>query len=72
MNKYTLGNRIADTRIKNGMKAYELADRLGIAGTTMSFYENGKTLPRADMLVDIAKIFNVSIDYLCGLTEETK
>lgn len=46
----------------------QLADRLGITKAMISAYENGIRLPSYDILVKIAAIFNVSTDYLLGIS----
>ena len=37
-----------------------------------SFYRLDKNKPRIDCVVEMAKILNVSVDYLVGLTDEKK
>lgn len=51
------------------MKQEELAKALGVKRQTISNYYNGKSNPDFDMLVKIAKYFNVTTDYLTGKTE---
>ncbi|MCH1939637.1 helix-turn-helix domain-containing protein [Holdemania massiliensis] len=46
----------------------QLADRLGITKAMVSAYENGIRLPSYDILIKIAAIFNVSTDFLLGVT----
>ena len=46
----------------------QLADRLGITKAMISAYENGIRLPSYDILIKIAAIFNVSTDFLLGIT----
>lgn len=45
---------------------------LGIGKDAMHTYLKGKRIPNADSLVRIAKGLNVSIDYLCGLSNIKK
>lgn len=75
------GARLKKLRQENFLTQDELArelEKLGCNTTTkcaISQYENNKRLPEAKTLVNIAKFFNVSIDYLLGnedLTEEEK
>lgn len=44
----------------------ELAKRINIDETAMSRYVNGSRTPRIDILANIAKEFDVSIEYLIG------
>lgn len=46
-----------------------LAKILGIAPTTLAAYEQGKSEPNIETLTKLANHFNVSIDYLLGLTD---
>lgn len=43
-----------------------VADKLGVARTTYTAYENGTKQPPLDTVARIADIFNVSTDYLSG------
>lgn len=47
----------------------ELGKIIGVKRQTISSYINGNTYPKVEELTKIAKYFNVSTDYLCGLTE---
>lgn len=42
----------------------ELAERIGVNKSIISFYENGERFPSYDVLVRIAAIFHVTTDYL--------
>lgn len=46
----------------------ELADRLGVQASAVSKYENGKLQLSEQLLIQISSIFNVSVDYLIGNT----
>lgn len=63
-------NRIKELRAKNRMLQDTLARKVGVSQQTISKIENGKTVPYVDVMMDIAKVFNVSLDYLLCLTEE--
>lgn len=47
----------------------KLAQKLGISNSVVGRYETGDTYPSTERLIEIAKIFNVSLDYLAGLSE---
>ncbi|WP_337983731.1 helix-turn-helix domain-containing protein [Lysinibacillus sp. C5.1] len=47
-----------------------VAKEIGVARTTYTAYENGTKMPPIDTLSSIAKLFDVSIDYLLGRTEK--
>lgn len=46
-----------------------MAHKLEVTQQTLSRYENDITCIKADVLIKAAKCFNVSTDYLLGLTE---
>lgn len=48
----------------------ELAKQLGVTKQCVSNWENDNILPSVDMVVKISKFFNVSTDYLLGLTND--
>ena len=54
------------------IKQSTLAKYLGVHQTTYSSYEIGKLSLTADVLVKLAKYYNTSVDYLLGLTDDTK
>lgn len=62
-----LGIRIHEMRIALGWSQVELAKRLNVAKQTVSNWENDNIQPSIDMLVNLAKLFHVSTDYLLGL-----
>lgn len=65
-------NRIREIREDRDIKQSTLAAYLGVHQTTYSSYEIGKLSLTADVLVKLAKYYNTSVDYLLGLTDETK
>lgn len=48
----------------------ELAATLGVKASTIANYESNRNEPSFDKLIALAKFFNVSVDYMLGLTEE--
>ena len=59
-----LGPRIAALRRHAKLSQAEVAAQLQISPSAMGMYEQGRREPSADMLVDIARTFGVSLDYL--------
>ena len=59
-----LGARIAALRRAAGWNQAELARRLRISPSAVGMYEQGRREPSADMLVQIARVLEVSVDYL--------
>lgn len=57
-------------RNQKGMTQKELAEKIGTTPATISAYESSregkKISPALENLVAVARVLNVSIDYLCG------
>jgi transcriptional regulator with XRE-family HTH domain len=50
------------------MKQIDLAEKLNIKPSAISKYENNHTQPNYLTIIRIADIFNVSVDYLLGIS----
>ena len=59
-----LGEHVKELRKEMGWSQSELADKVGTDARQVSRYENGRITPSLDVLVRIAEVFNVSLDYL--------
>lgn len=59
-----MGHRIAALRREAGWSQSELARRLGVSASAVGMYEQGRREPAADMLVQMGKVFGVTVDYL--------
>jgi transcriptional regulator with XRE-family HTH domain len=57
-------NNLRYLRKKNGLRQDEMLARIGVARTTWSNYENGKTNPRINELITFSKFFGISLDDL--------
>ena len=66
MEKRELKDRLAEGMALRGMRATDLAEKTGINKTTISYYVNGKTVPRASKLYLIARALDVSEAWLLG------
>lgn len=67
-----LEKRLKETREKLELKEKEIALILGVSNKTVSGYETGyDTIPMKN-LINYANAFNLSLDYLFGLTDENK
>lgn len=60
------GNKLRLLRKEKGLTQKQLADKLGLAFSTISMYERGDREPDFEILESIADFFNVSMDYLHG------
>ncbi len=60
--------RLKEIREDSDIKQKEIADYLHIKQNTYSQYENGQRQVPINTLIQIAKFYNTSVDYLLGLT----
>lgn len=63
-----LSKKIYELRVSFGWTQVQLSQKLGVTKQTVSNWENDNIQPSIDMLIKLSKIFNVSADYLLGLT----
>ncbi len=61
-------NNLKLLRQEKGIGQVELAKKLGVSKGIISLWENGLREPSMSSLIEIANFFNVSIDFLVGLT----
>lgn len=67
----TLGERLKTIRHLRGFKSQrQAAEKIGITTSALSNYESDRNLPDARCAIKIARVYNCSIDWLYGLTEE--
>lgn len=62
--------RLKNLRKEAGFTQVDVASKLGISQPAYASWERGVKKPTQENLVKIAQIFNVSIDYLVGNSEE--
>lgn len=68
-----MGARIAALRRQAGMSQAALAQQLGCSASAVGMYEQGRREPPVDLLVQMARLFGVSTDYLLtGCVREEK
>ena len=59
-----LSKQIKMLRINAEMSQSQLAEKLNVSPSTVGMYEQGRRAPAIEMLIEIASIFGVSLDYL--------
>lgn len=64
------GNRLKTLRLREDMSQAQLAQKLDLTKSVISAYETGIRLPSYDVLIHIAKVFNVTTDYLLGVEKK--
>ena len=65
--------RMRDLREDNDLKQKDLAEILGLTNQqAYQRYEAGRALMPIHLLIKVAQYYNVSLDYLCGLTNDKR
>lgn len=59
-----VAKNITELRILNNMTQLELAEKLNYSNKTISKWERGESSPDISVLVEIADLFDVTLDYL--------
>ena len=68
----TIYQRLKDVREDHDLSQKEIAQILGIQQTHYSRYELGKQMMGVDKYIVLAKFYNVSVDYLLGITDQPR
>ncbi len=63
------GAKLKQLREARKMTQQQLADKLELTKSSVSAYENSAKYPSVEVLIRIATIFDVSADYLLGLSD---
>ena len=61
------GEKLRTLRTEAGMTQSDLAKRLNITKSVVSYYELQERTPSPDVLIQLANIFHVTTDYLLGV-----
>jgi len=67
----TFGDRLKKLRQKHGMTQQDLAGLFHISASAISSYETGARIPDIIFLNELAKYYNVSTDFMLGLSNNT-
>lgn len=55
---------------ENNMTQTQLAKKIGTSNVTICRYLTCERIPRLDVVTKIASVFNISLDYLLGLSDD--
>ena len=58
------GDKLIELRKKNGYSQEELAEKLGVSRQSVSKWESNNTYPETDKIIQIANLFDCSMDDL--------
>ena len=61
------GSILKKLRLQEGLSQQQLADRLGVTKSVISYYELHERYPSPEVLIKLSSIFHVSTDFLLGI-----
>jgi len=61
-----ISKRIKELRISLNLSQQKLAQEIGVTQKAIDFWEKGINEPKASYILNLAKFFGVSCDYLLG------
>ena len=61
-----LGIKLADLRKRNGYSQEALSEKMGVSRQAVSKWERGESTPDTDTLIELARLYSVSLDALVG------
>ena len=64
-----MNEKLRRLRENMGLQQKEVADRLGVNPSAVTRWESGEKRPDLVNLVKLADLYNVSLDYLMGRTD---
>lgn len=64
------GSNLKRLRMQEGLTQQQLADRIGVTKSVVSYYELQERHPSPDVLIKLAAVFHVSTDYLLGIDKK--
>ena len=62
--------RLKEVRKAKSLTLEQLGNDLGSSKGTFSALETGRKKPSLDMVINLSNYFNISIDYLLGLSDD--
>lgn len=67
-NEVSIGSKIILLRKQKGWSQIELAKNINASREIISRYERNESMPSIDMVIKLADVFNVTVDFLVGNT----
>ena len=64
-----IGKRIKELRIEKKLSQAALAKQIGVSQKAIDYWERGINEPKASYIIALHKFFDVSSDYLLGISE---
>ena len=70
--KTAFSKRLIELRKEFGISPAQLAKRINFGKSIIYYWENGQREPNSQALIALSKFFNVSIEYLLGIDDDTE
>ena len=64
------GRKLKELRIQAGLTQKQLAGRVKVTKSVISYYELQERYPSPEILIKLANIFHVSTDFLLGIEKQ--
>lgn len=64
------GDKLKALRTSQKLTQQQLADRIGVSKSVVSYYESGDRYPSYDVLIGVAHVFHTTTDYLLDIKKE--
>ena len=68
-NIMNLSTKMKQLRIAHNITQSQLADKINVSKSTIYAWESAKRPPKIKHIIAIAKIYNITVDYLIGLKD---
>lgn len=65
------GTKLKELRLQAGMTQKDLAAKIGVTKSVVSYYELSERSPSPEILIKLANIFHVSTDSLLGIESKS-
>ena len=65
-------DRIKQLRKQKGLTQKEMAEAVGVGVSTVAMWESGKRTPSFKLLNDLSDLFDKSIDYILGISDDDR
>ena len=67
--KYNLAKNLVHYRKLAGLTQLELAQKINYSDKSISKWESGQVIPEVEKIVELSKVFDVTVDYLLKPSE---
>ena len=65
----TLEEQIKHYRKQAGLSQEKMAEKIGVSRQAITKWENGQVIPEVEKIVELSKVFDVTVDYLLKPSE---